>query len=272
MSIDLDALKTFVTVAELQSFTAAAQRLGAPKARVSAQVQRLEEDLGTQLLLRSTRVVRITPEGELLRQRAVALLKDADDIGALFHADRALRGRVRLELPVMVAVDVVIPQLPSFFARHPHIQLEVCASDRIAAAAREGYDLVMRIGPVFEEGLVGKKLGMSSMINAASPAYLQQHGVPRTIDDLEHHLVVHYAADTVANFEYRLGDDYIQRPMRSLVSVDNFEAYEAAAVAGLGIVQVPRAGTPRYEGKLVEILPEYEARPVPVSVLHTHGR
>jgi len=272
MSIDLDSLKVFARVAELRSFTEAARQLGMPKARASARVRSLESELGTQLLLRSTRVVRLTPEGELLLKRTPGFLAEADEIGALFQAGRVLRGRVRMALPVVVALKFVIPRLSELLARHPQLQVEICASDRIAAALREGFDLVLRIGAVAEAGLVGRRIGEATMMNCASPAYLRQYGTPRTLDALRSHLVVHYAADSVPNFEYLDGATYRELPMRSMVTVDNFEAYEAAGIAGLGIVQVPRHGIERYDNTLVEILPEFVARPAPIALLHTHGR
>ncbi|APR82045.1 Transcriptional regulator [Minicystis rosea] len=272
MSFDLDSLKVYVRVAELRSFTQAAQQLGMPKARASAHVQRLEGELGAQLLQRSTRVVRPTPEGELLLKRAPSFLAEAEEIGALFQAGRGLRGRVRVELPILVARELVIPRLPELLARHPQLQLEICASDRIVAAQREGLDLVLRVGPADEPGLVGRRIGEASMMNCASPSYLRQHGTPRTLDDLRDHLVVHYATDAVPVFEYFDGKTYKELPMRSAVTVDNIEAYEAAAIAGLGIVQVPRPGQERHANKLVEILPELTARPAPITLLHTHGR
>lgn len=272
MSFDLESLRVFVRVAGVRSFTEAARQLGMPRARSSAHVQRLEAALGTQLLQRSTRVVHLTPEGEQLLARAPALLSHVEEVGTLFHTSRVLRGRVRMELPVMVATDFVIPRLPELLARHPELQVEICASDRITAALREGFDLVLRIGLVKEPGLVGHRIGQTTMMNCASPSYLRAHGTPRSLDDLRNHLVVHYAADVVPNFEYLDGQTYREVPMRSAVTVDNFEAYEAACVAGLGIAQLPRHGLERYSNNLVEILPEYVARAAPISVLHTHGR
>lgn len=272
MSLDLDALRVFVRVAELRSFTQAAHQLGMPKARASAKLQKLEAELGTQLLQRSTRVVRPTPEGEQLLKRARGFLAEAEEIAALFQAGRALRGRVRVELPVIIARDFVIPRLPELLARHPQLHLDVCASDRLAAALREGFDLVLRVGPVNEPGLVGRRMGEAPMMNCASVSYLREHGTPRTLDDLRGHRVVHYAADPVPVFEYFDGTTYQELPMRSAVTVDNFDAYEAACLAGLGIVQVPRHGQERHGNKLVEILPEFTARPVPMTLLHTHGR
>lgn len=272
MSFDLDALKIFVRVAELRSFTQAAHQLGMPKARASACVQKLEAELGTQLLQRSTRVVRPTPEGEQLLKRAVGFLGEAEEISTLFRSGRALRGRVRVELPALVAREYVIPRLPDLLARHPQLQLDICASDRIVSALREGLDLVMRIGPVNEPGLVRRRIGEARMMNCVSPSYIRQHGTPRTLDDLREHLVVHYAADSVPVFEYFDGKTYKELPMRSVVTVDNVEAYVAACIAGLGIVQVPRPGQERHANRLVEILPEFTARPAPITLLHTHGR
>ncbi|WP_434379693.1 LysR family transcriptional regulator [Melittangium boletus] len=272
MHLDLDALKIFVRVAELRSFTQAAHQLGMPKARASAHVQKLEAELGTQLLQRSTRVVRPTPEGEQLLKRVPAFLAEAEEISALFHASRALRGRVRVELPVIIARDFVMPRVPELLARHPQLQLDICASDRLVAAVRDGFDLVLRVGPVNEPGLVGRRIGEAASMNCASPAYLRQHGTPRTLDDLRDHFIVHYATDPVPVFEYIEGQSYKELPMRSTVTVDNFDVYEAACLAGLGIVQVPRSAQERHANKIVEILPEFVARPVPITLLHTHGR
>lgn len=269
MRLDLASLAVFVRVAELGSFTEAARQLGMPKARASAHVQRLEAELGTLLLQRSTRVLRLTPEGERLIERAPPLLAEAEEIEAMFGPDRVLRGRVRVELPVVVALEFVVPRLPDLLARHPALQVEICASDRIAPAMREGFDLVLRIGPVHEPGLVGRRLGTSEIGNYASAGYLARYGTPRAVEDLDSHYVVHYAADSSPNFEYLDGDAYREHPMRSQVTVDNFEVYEAACAAGLGIAQLPRAGR---RADLVEILPTLRARPVPVTLLHTHGR
>jgi DNA-binding transcriptional LysR family regulator len=271
MSFDLDSLKVYVRVASLRSFTQAAQQLGMPKARASAHVQKLEAELGTQLLQRSTRVVHLTPEGEQLLKRAHAFLAEAEEIAALFQAGPVLRGRVRVELPVIVARDFVVPRLPELLARHPQLQLEICASDRFAAALRQGFDVVLRIGPVGEPGLVGRRIGEATMMNCASPAYLRQHGIPHTLEDLNDHFVVHYAADAAPGFEYFDGEAYRELPMRSLVTVDNFDVYEAAGIAGLGIVQIPRKGR-EPDAKLVELLPALTARPAPITLLHTHGR
>jgi DNA-binding transcriptional LysR family regulator len=115
------------------------------------------------------------------------------------------------------------------------------------------------------------------MMNCASSGYLRRHGTPRTLGDLDAHYVVHYSLEFGADapsFEFRDGDRYVTRPMRSLVTVNNSDAYTAACLAGLGIIQVPRWGKAHHvsTAALVEILPEFTCEPMPVSLLHPYAR
>lgn len=277
MSLDLDALRMFVKVAELASFTRAADQLGMLKARVSLGVKKLEAELGTTLLQRSTRVVRVTPEGEQVLARARRLLADAEEVSAMFQASRALRGRVRIDLPVNIAREVIFPHLPELLARHPDLELTVSTTDRRVEAFREGFDCVLRAGPTVEPGLVGRRLGALPMMNCASPAYLRAHGVPQRLEDLAEHLIVHYSSTLGVeppSFEYPVDGGYRELPMRSLITVNNVDAYHATCIAGLGIIQVPRIGmlAALAAGTLVEVLPELTCAPLAITLLHTHGR
>ncbi|NVB82773.1 MAG: LysR family transcriptional regulator [Kofleriaceae bacterium] len=277
MMLDLDALKTFVKVAELASFTRAADHLGLTKARVSLQVKHLESALETKLLQRSTRVVRVTPEGERLLARAHRLLADIDDVATMFQAARSIRGRVRVDFPVTLAREVILPRVPELIATHPELELVISATDRRVDAFREGFDCVQRGGGAGDPNLVGRSLGSLKMMNYASPAYLRSHGTPRRIEDLANHFVVHYSstlADEEPSFEYPSDGGYRQRAMRSLVTVNSVEAYHAACVVGLGIVQTPRAGmhAKLAAGTVVEVLPDFTCAPLKVLLLHTHGR
>jgi DNA-binding transcriptional LysR family regulator len=275
--MDIDSVRVFVKVAELASFTRAAEQLGTTKSRVSLRLRALEEELGSRLLQRTTRAVLPTPDGEQFLARARRLVADADELAAMFQAPRALRGRVRLDLPVGMARDVVIPRLPELLAAHPRLELLVSTTDRRVEVVREGFDCVLRIGVLPDSGLVARRLGALPMMNYASPGYLQKHGVPRTIDDLDRHVVVHYSlalGGDEPSFEYKDGDGYRDRPMRSLVTVNNADAYEAACVAGLGIIQAPRWHWREAvkRGQMVEVLPELTCAPMPVSLVHGHGR
>ena len=275
--MDIETMRVFVRVAELGSFTRAAEQLGMPKARASVRVQALEEELRSHLFQRTTRAVRLTPDGEQLLARARRLVSDADEIAAMFDAPSTLRGRVRIELPVSIARDVVIPRLPELVAAHPHLEVLLGTSDRRVDVVREGFDCVLRVGTLTESGLVAQRLGVLGMANYASPSYLRKYGVPGKLEDLDRHFIVHYSPSLGGDeptFEYRDGERWRERPVHRLVTVNNAESYEAACLAGLGIIQAPRwrRRDALERGLLVEVLPELTCAPMPVSLVHAHGR
>jgi DNA-binding transcriptional LysR family regulator len=277
MSFDLEAVRAFLKVAELGSFTQAGLHLALSKSRISLLVRALERDLGVGLLQRSTRAVHLTLDGEQFRLRAQRLLAEADELGAMFQTQPALRGQIRADLPVRLAREYVIPRLPEFLAAHPELEVLLSTTDRRVDVLRDGFDCVVRVGALKDSGLVSRKLGVMPMLNCASPAYLRRYGTPRTLGDLDVHWVVHYTLEfgtDAPSFEYRERTGSLELAMRSRVTVNNADAYTAACLAGLGIIQVPRLGlTPHMSsGALVEILPEFSCPPMPVSLVHAHAR
>jgi DNA-binding transcriptional LysR family regulator len=277
MAMDLETVRAFVKVAELGSFTHAAHHLAVSKSRVSLRVRALEAELGTRLLQRTTRAVRLTPDGEQFLGRARRLLVDADDVAGMFQAPRALRGTLRVDLPINFARQLVIPRLPEFLAAHPLLEVQLSTTDRRVDLVRDGFDCVLRIGALADSGLIARRLGVLRMVNCASPAYVEKHGTPRALADLDDHVLVHYSARFGADtpsFEYLDGDHRRERPMRAVVTVNSTDAYLAAAIAGLGIVQAPRAGMAASlsAGTLVEILPAFACAPMPVSLVHAQTR
>jgi DNA-binding transcriptional LysR family regulator len=277
MSLDLEGVRAFLKVAELASFTRAGSYLGVSKSRVSLAVAALERELGVSLLKRSTRAVHLTSDGEQFIVRAQRLLADADELAAMFELPRAVRGAVRASLPVRLACEAVIPRLPEFLAAYPEVEVSLSTTDRRVDVLRDGFDCVLRVGPLEDSGLAARRLGFLPMMNCASSAYLRRYGTPRTLGDLDAHYVVHYSLELGADapsFEYRDGDRYLDRPMRSRVTVNDSDAYTAACVAGLGIIQVPRWGKAHHMGSgvLVEILPDFTCEPMPVSLLHAYAR
>lgn len=274
----LDQLRSFLRVAELGSFTRAAAVLGLPKASVSTAVQKLEADLGTQLLHRTTRRVQLTADGAAFQQRARDLLDDIDELHGMFqHGDAPLRGRLRVDMSSGLAKLLVIPHLPDFLARHPALELELSGSDRRVDVIREGFDCVVRGGALDDNGLVARPLGTLHIANCASPAYLARNGTPTTLADLSAHVLVHYAASLgqgASGFEYHDGAGYRLLPMPGQLTVNNGDGYMAAALAGLGIIQVPRVGARAAlaSGALVEVLPQLVAEPMPLTLLYPQRR
>lgn len=277
MAFDLDALRIFLEVADRGSFTRAGERLGLSKTRVSARLAELESSLGTRLVQRSTRAVRLTPDGEDFRDRARALVDAADELAATFSAPADVRGRVRADVPQALARSVLIPALPALLSAHPGLELQLSSTDRRVDLVREAFDCVLRVGRLGDSGLVARRLGHLNMLNCASPAYLAAHGTPRRLEDLAGHFVVHYALRFGAEppgFEYHDGHAWCEVPMPARITVNSTDSYQAACLAGLGIIQAPRLGLAPHlaAGALVEVLPDFTCAPLPVSIVHAHGR
>ncbi|MGV7207584.1 LysR family transcriptional regulator [Oxalobacteraceae bacterium A2-2] len=275
-----DDLRAFVLVARHASFTKAAQQLQLPRATVSSAVLRLESRLGARLLQRTTRRVQLTHEGEELLARSARLLDDLDDIAALFQQrDAQISGRLRVDMPLGMATEVVLPKLHTFYARHPAIQVDVCSTDRRVDVIGEGYDCVIRGGAVVDESLAHRPLGAMVLLNVVGREYAERYGVPLSLADLDRHLLVNYqpnVSDAPAGFDYveaRSGRS-ASVPMKHIVTVNNSVAYTAACEAGLGIAQLPslRAGQGIRSGAMVEVLPEFRAAPMPVNLLFPHRR
>lgn len=277
---DLQALRVFARVAELGSFSAAAEGLGLPKGRVSQLVQQLETRLGVRLLQRTTRRVQLMPDGEAVLERARALLADAEELGGLFQrAPAELRGHLRLDLPVRLAVNQVLPALPAFLADHPGLTLDLSSTDRRVNPIEEGFDCVLRVGSLGDDSLVARRLGVLRQLNMASPEYLRRHGEPQHPAELaEGHRLIHYAQRLPARsppvFEWLDAQAGLQQQaVAAVLSVNHTEAYEAAAVAGLGLIQAPPSSSSQlHTGRLRAVLTAYEAPPLAVHLLWPQQR
>jgi len=274
----LEAMQIFVRVAELASYTRAAEALDMPKASMSTAVQRLESEFGTQLLHRTTRKVQMTLDGRAFYERCKDLLADMDELHSMFQQrPQALRGRLRVDMPTGVARIVVIPQLPQFLRQHPLLEIELSCTDRKVDLVREGFDCVLRIGALEDSSLIARPLGAFPIINCASPEYVRTHGMPQGPDDLARHQLIHYVGTLGGRsmgFEYHDGAGYRTVDMPGAITVNSAEAYQASCVAGLGIIQAPAVGALSLiaQGSLVEVLPELRAEPMPVSLLYVQRR
>ncbi|KVO17027.1 LysR family transcriptional regulator [Burkholderia ubonensis] len=276
----LHAMRIFARVAHLGSFTKAAEQMQLPRPTVSNAVQYLEKHLKIRLLQRTTRRVALTAEGATYYERCARLLADLDDAETLFEdAGASPRGVIRVDLPERFALDKVIPAIPSFHARYPDLRIVMSTTDRFVDLIADGIDCAVRVGALSDTSLVARRIGELAQVNCASPAYLARHGTPRSPDDLPEHVAVGYFSSRTGrelDWEYAdmdTGEMHAVK-MRSIVSVNSSQAYLACCVAGLGLIQAPRDGldAPLADGTLVEVLPEWNAAPLPVSVVFPHGR
>ncbi|MBW9089790.1 LysR family transcriptional regulator [Rhizobium wenxiniae] len=275
----LEPILIFIRVAEMGSFTRAADSLGIQKGRASTAVRKLEEDLGVRLLHRTTRSVQLTEDGRAYHVRARDLLANVDDLQSMFAKERAaLRGRLRVDLPMELARTTIIPALPEFMASYPELELEISSTDRQVDLVQEGFDCVLRLGPIGDESLIARKLGRLSMVNAASPIYVARYGMPQTLDDLRlpTHCTIHYSrilGTKPYGWEYPDDDgDFATLPLAGTLQVNSVQTYEAAGVAGIGLIQAAYSGIRQHleSGALVEILPDFRPEPLDVSLVVAH--
>ncbi|MBN3792165.1 LysR family transcriptional regulator [Burkholderia sp. Ac-20353] len=276
----LHAMRIFARVAHLGSFTKAAEQMQLPRPTVSNAVQYLEKHLKIRLLQRTTRRVALTAEGATYYERCMRLLADLDDAETLFEdASASPRGVIRVDLPERFALNEVIPALPAFHARYPDLRVVMSTTDRFVDLVADGIDCAVRVGALSDTSLVARRIGELAQVNCASPAYLARNGTPRSPDDLPEHVAVGYFSTRTGrelDWEYAdmdTGEMHAVK-MRSVVSVNSSQAYLACCLAGLGMIQAPRdgLGAPLANGALVEVLPEWNAAPLPVSVVFPHGR
>jgi DNA-binding transcriptional LysR family regulator len=276
----IDHLRIFARIAQCGSFTQAAEQLGLPRATVSGALQQLEARLGARLLQRTTRSVRLTPDGEALLARAETLVADMEELEQLFQpGSAAAAGRLRVDLPSRIAHRLVAPRLPDFFARHPGIELELGGSDRAVDLVQEGVDCALRVGRLPDSSLVARPLGSLALINCASPAYLARHGTPATPQALldEGHREVHWGTFSGAAFApwtWQHADTVHTLALPGSVAAHNAETYIACALAGLGLIQIPAFDVAEHlrAGELVQVLPDALPSPMPVHLVYPHQR
>lgn len=277
---NLEALLVFARVAEMTSFTRAAESLGMQKGRVSAVIRELEAEVGATLLHRTTRSVQLSEDGRAFYSRARDLLAEAEELQSMFADQGApLRGRLRVDMPTVLAQSVVIPALPQLMAAHPALEIELSSTDRRVDLVQEGFDCVIRLGPVADETLIARPLGRLRMINAASPTYLAHYGTPRTLEELiaQEHRMVHYVSTFGAKadgWEYPSGDGYKTLMLPGMMKVNSVQAYHEAGLAGLGLIQAGYSALAPHlaAGTLVEVLPDLRPAPLNAFFVVAHRR
>ncbi|WP_034380879.1 LysR family transcriptional regulator [Herbaspirillum sp. CF444] len=272
----LQAMEVFVRVAELGSFSKTAEQMGLPAATVTNAIQAVEKRVGVRLLQRTTRKVALTDDGAAYLERCQRLLAEFQDVENLFDREQP-QGVVRVDLPERLAHKVVIPQLPAFFARYPDIRVKLNASDRFVDLVGEGVDCVVRVGILSDSTLIARSIGAMEQITYASKEYLDRHGRPRTLAELEKHVMINYFSSRTGRdlpWEYMQNGELKTLKLPGQVSVASSEAYMACCLAGLGIVQAPRFGVEDLleQGVLEEVLPAFKPPPLPVSIVYSHNR
>ncbi|MEN9518661.1 MAG: hypothetical protein RLZZ381_1249 [Cyanobacteriota bacterium] len=272
------AIATFLRVVEAKSFAQAANLLDRTPSAVSKSISTLETELGVQLLKRSTRTLSLTQDGRIFYERCQKLLSEYEEIEATLRGSyRVPQGRLRVDMPIVVARFIVLPALPEFLRRYPQVQLELGVNDRPIDLIQEGYDAVVRIGKLRDSNLIMQALSPLRLFTYASPEYLAQYGEPQTPEDLLKHNCLAYIYTPSGQFADWLFEEDGERI--SLAVTGNFcsndpEALIDSAVAGIGIHQTASFTVEKYlqSGRLKPILTSYSTTGLPISLLYPPTR
>lgn len=269
-------LQTFLAVAEAGAFNAAARRLRTSPPAVTRLVTALEERLGAQLFIRTTRRVALTEAGLRLRedaQRILAELEEAETAAAGARAEP--RGRLSLTAPLLFGQRFMAPILRAWLDRHPAMTASALFVDRNVSLLDEGLDLALRIGELPDSSLAARRVGAVRRVVVAAPTYLARHGRPQTPAELAGHCLV-YASSVderpAWNFS-RAGKRQALR-LAPRLSLNTLDAALAAAQEGWGITRALsyQVAEALAEGRLVEILAEADDAVLPVHLLHAERR
>ena len=274
----IQAMQVFVRVAEAGSFIHAAQTLSLPASTVTSSIKGLEKYLQVRLLNRTTRRVSLTPEGAryLAQCREILELIEQTEASLTESANRP-QGRLRVDMPAGIAHFIVMPKLKDFYTRYPDIYLMIGVNDRQVDLIQENVDCVIRTGQLNDSTLVARPLGQFRWVTCASAAYLQDNGIPQTPDDLSHHRAIHYFsgnARRTGEMCFGTGTEQMSVPVSGAAAVNETGLYIKMCLEGFGLVQLAERVVSEHlrEGRLIEVLADWQPASVPVTLLSPHQR
>jgi DNA-binding transcriptional LysR family regulator len=272
----LNTMRAFVAVAEDQGFAPAARRLRMSPPAVTRAIAALEERIGTRLLHRTTRVVRLTEAGTRFLadcKRILGEIEEAEASAGGAHAEP--RGELAVTAPVMFGRMYVAPVLLDFLASHPHVVARMLFLDRVVDLLDEGLDVAVRIAHLPDSSLTAIPVGWVRQVVCASPAYLAAHGTPGAPADLARFDAITFS-QAVSRQEWQFGPTgrgATVNPRTHLV-VNTADVAVAAAVAGRGLTRVLsyQSAPDVRAGRLQIVLEEFEPPPIPINVVYPEGR
>lgn len=263
------ALALFASVVEHGSFSAAGRALDLSPSAVARAIDRIETRLGVRLLLRSTRALSLTVEGQSYLQAARRILTDLDDAEQQIADQGAPRGRLRVSAALSHGRLCVVPLLGMFAALYPHILVDIALTDTLIDVAAGQADVAVRFGPLADSTLMARKLGTTRRVIVASPDYLARHGTPLVPEDLHRHNCLNFnfrRAEPVWPFR-RDGQDFVLS-VRGNIEANNGETLGQLAAIGAGIARVGAFSVAEdiAQGRLVPLLAAFD--PGDVEVIH----
>jgi DNA-binding transcriptional LysR family regulator len=267
----LRAMNTFVGIAEQGSLTAAARALETSPASVVRTLAALERNLGTVLVQRTTRRIRITDEGlRYLDQCRTILGLVAQSREDFDSGSTELRGKLTVTASTLFGRRYIVPIANAFLARHPGMNIDLLFLERIVNLVEEGVDIAIRIGTLADSNLTAVRVGQVRRVVCASPAYLKKHGRPKSPQEAcALPCVRHTGLDPRPEWSFRVGNRQSLLPIAPVLATNQIDAALEACEYGLGLGRFLsyQAAPARRRGRLVYVLEDYEIPPVPIHVV-----
>lgn len=253
-------MQVFVRVVEAGSFSEAARQLLMTPSTVSKLIGRMEDRLGVRLVERSTRRLSLTDEGRLFYERSGALLAELDDIEReVGHGGAGASGTVRVNASVAFGVLAIEPLLPEFWQSYPGIIVDLSLSDEIVDLYLDRTDIAFRVGALADSNLHARKIGVASRKIVGAPAYLEEHGTPGSVEDLDRHNCLGFNFRRAAPvWPLREGGRIVDRMVGGNLLANNGETVRRLALAGAGLGRLGdyHVRDDIAAGRLVEVLAE----------------
>lgn len=266
------AMKIFVRIIQLGSFTGVAIEMGMTQSAISKKIAALESSLGAKLLTRSNRQVLLTEIGTNYYERCLSILNQLDEAEAQTK-DYTLKpkGSLRINVPVTFGRIHVIPYLPQFMKLYPDIQVELSFLDRKIDLLTDGIDLVIRVGHLLDSNLVARKLGTSPRVIVASPDYLTAHPTPKCLNDLkQHNCLVYTNLSTVNIWHFSHMGKEVSTQVTGSMQSNSGDAILQCAMSGIGIAVLPNwLIQPQLDrGELVVVMDDYFPVEFPINAIY----
>ena len=272
----LSAMTTFVRIAEMGSLTAASVALDTSLPTVVRTLAALEKRLGTRLLNRTTRKIRLTDEGAQYLQHCKSILlavREAETSLASRHANP--QGRLAITASVLFGRRYVAPIICDFLIRHPAVSAQLMLLDRVVHIVEEGFDIGIRIGHLNDSSLIAIPVGEVRRVACASPGYLRKAGALRHPEDLRNHRCVNFLSLTPGGeWNFQSARRILKVPITPVISSNQVDAAVEACVKGLGLglFLSYQVAPERRANRLSHVLEEFEPPPLPVHVVYPHSR
>ena len=273
-SLDLNAVRVFVKVAELGSLSAAATAMKLPISTVSRQLAALEQNLSVRFITRTTRRLSLTDEGRGFYQRMAPIIEEATAVERILrNSIDEPHGLLRVTATSLFASHVLAPVAAKYINLYQDVEVQIIASNSRLDFVDEGLDLAIRAGPLEDSSLISRSLKPIPAILAASPGYEAAHGLPNALADLNHHQAILFSEDTGQNVVWPF-IDLEPVPVTGRLRVNSFEQAFQAALSGAGIARMPKFLCEQavLDGQLIPVLTKYESQPFQLYVLYPSRR